>query len=184
MNGVIPLLPYVFAACVGTTLLLEHYHISPRHRHMWCHRSPFPVDYVQCLVLLSPFVWWKASVQPRTILWLTLSYTKLRKTSVLHSSLHSRHCLAHVFAFLICYRQLSTERKNTEEWQIAQIAFPVRMVGMRLQSIEALIIGECCKDTQYSTEIFYLRNTSKCYKPCLLEVLYRFRKLCIVQKRT
>ena len=111
-----------------------------------------------------------------------VAYTKLRKTFVLHSCLNSMRCLAHVFVFLICYRQLSRERKNIEEWQIAQIAFPVRMVRMRLQSIEALIIGECCKDTQYTTKIFYLGNRSKCYKPCLLEVLYRYRKLCIVQK--
>ena len=37
------------------------------------------------------------------------------QTSVLHSCLHSRHCLAHVFVFLICYRQLSKERRNIEE---------------------------------------------------------------------
>jgi len=56
------------------------------------------------------------------------------------------------------------------------------MVGMRLQSVGALITGECRKDTQYTTQIFYLSNAVKCYKPCLLDVLYRYRKLCIVQK--
>ena len=111
-----------------------------------------------------------------------VAYTKLGKTCGLHSCLHSKHCLVNVFLFLICYRQLSRERKNIEEWQIAQIAFPVRMVGFRLQSIETLIKGECCNDTQYTTDIFYLNNALKCYRPCLLELLYRCRKLRIVPK--
>jgi len=80
MTGVIPLPPYAFAACVGTTLPLDHYHICTRHGHVTS-LQPFPLPtpngYVQCLALLSRFVGQKASAQARAISWLTLSYAKL-----------------------------------------------------------------------------------------------------------